>query len=194
MEAAREKLKLPMNKLVLLAFGHIRDNKNLDLAIESLADHPEIHLVIAGQSLNETQKQPADYKHLAKKLGLQDQISWKTGYIPDDQVNDFFSASDGILLTYSKGFRSASGVLNLAATFDKPCIASSGPSPLEDLVKQYSLGIWVDPDDQISLSNGMRKFQESKQSPDWEGYRRDNSWERNARITKEAFQNYGSNP
>ncbi len=190
-EDACEKLKLPKNRILLLSFGHIRDNKNLDLAIKSLATHPEIHLVVAGQSLNETQKQPEDYKLLAKDHQVEDQITWFTDYIPDEDVNDFFCAADGILLTYSKGFRSASGVLNLAAALNKPCIASSGPSPLEDLVKQYSLGIWVNPDDAESLTEGMSEFKKQRLQPDWEGYRKDNSWERNAHITMDAFLKFG---
>jgi glycosyltransferase involved in cell wall biosynthesis len=184
---AREKLKLPQDKTVLLSFGHIRDNKNLNLAIESLQDHPEFHLVIAGQSLNETQKQPEYYKELARQLKVEDRVTWFIEYIPDDQISSFFSASDGILLTYSRGFRSASGVLNIASTFDKPCIASSGPSPLKDLVNNYSLGVWVDPDDKGALSKEMREFKKTEQTPDWGRYRKDNSWERNAKITKEAF-------
>ena len=190
-EEACQRLKLPDDRIILLSFGHIRDNKNLDLAIKSLANHPEIHLVVAGQSLNETQKQPEDYQQLAKQYKVEEQITWVTDYIPDEEVNDFFSAADGILLTYSKGFRSASGVLNLAAAFGKPCIASSGPSPLEDLVKEYSLGVWVDPDDSDALAKGMGEFKKQELTPDWEGYRRNNSWERNANITKDAFQKFG---
>ena len=184
-------LNLPADKVLLLSFGHIRDNKNLDLAVKCLADHPEIHLIVAGQSLNETQRQPAEYRQIAKRWGVESQITWLTHYIPDEDVSDLFSAADGVLLTYSAGFRSASGVLNLAAAFNKPCIASSGPSPLEELVKQYSLGVWVSPDDSKALSAGIASFKALTQTPDWDGYRRDNSWERNARITKDAFLSIG---
>ena len=188
---ACELLGLPTDRVLLLAFGHIRDNKNLDLAIRSLTSHPEIHLIVAGQSLNETQKQPEDYQTLAKELQVDDQISWNTSYIPDEDINNYFSAADGILLTYSKGFRSASGVLNLAAAFEKPCIASSGPGPLEDLVKQYSLGVWVEPDSESALTEGMAKFKEGRFQPCWNTYLAENSWERNAHITKDAFLNFG---
>ena len=186
--SARSKLNLPDDKLILLAFGHLRDNKNLDLAINSLKDHPEIHLVVAGQSLNKSQQQPEYYQNLAYKLGVNDQISWFIEYIPDDQVSLLFSAADGILLTYSKGFRSASGVLNLAIAFEIPCIASSGPSALEEQVKKYNLGVWVEPDDQLALNQGMGVFKKGIKNPIWSAYKRDNSWELNANITLEAFR------
>ncbi|NET40263.1 MAG: glycosyltransferase [Cyanothece sp. SIO1E1] len=189
--SARKKLNLPGNKLILLSFGHIRDNKNLDLAIQCLKEHPELHLVVAGQSLGEAQRQPDEYRELATNSGVSDQISWFTHYIPDEEISHYFSASDGVLLTYSAGFRSASGVLNLAAAFDKPCIASSGPSPLEEQVKKYKLGVWVSPDSLGSLTEGMSVFKQLDLKPDWQGYLEDNSWERNASITKEAFLSYG---
>lgn len=186
---SRAQLGLPREKTVLLSFGHIRDNKNLKLSIQALKDHPDVHLVVAGQSLNETQTQPEAYQALAERLGIADQISWFTDYIPDDDVATYFSAADGILLTYGKGFRSASGVLNLASSFEKPCIASAGPSPLQELVQTYKLGVWVDPDDDVALSAGMRKFLETPPQPDWCGYQRDNTWERNARTVRDAFLN-----
>jgi glycosyltransferase involved in cell wall biosynthesis len=186
---ARGLLRIPSENFMLLSFGHIRDNKNLHLTIECLKDYPEVHLVVAGQSLNETQKQPKDYKELAKSLGIENRISWFVDYIPDEEVATYFSAADGILLTYSSGFRSASGVLNLTSTFRKPCIASSGPSPLQELVQKYSLGVWVEPDDISALKTGMKTFLSSPPEPDWNGYQQDNSWERNAKITLAAFMN-----
>jgi hypothetical protein len=49
----------------------------------------------------------------------------------------------------------------------------------------------VDPDDAKSLAEGMSEFKKQRLQPDWEDYRKDNSWERNANITKDAFLKLG---
>src|SRR5947208_8078444 len=48
-DQARSKWKLPAEAKVMLSFGHIRDGKNLDLAIRAMADFPSLYLIVAGK-------------------------------------------------------------------------------------------------------------------------------------------------
>jgi hypothetical protein len=96
------------------------------------------------------------------------------------------------LLTYSKDFRSASGVLNVAAWFRKPCLASSGQGNLKTMVERYALGVWVEPDSAETIVEGLRRWETGLPAPNWEQYAADNSWERNAQLVIERM--FGSAP
>ncbi|MEI9864589.1 MAG: hypothetical protein WDN00_08560 [Limisphaerales bacterium] len=47
----RKELNIPADATVLLSFGHIKDYKNLDLAIRVLAKLPDVYLIVAEKSL-----------------------------------------------------------------------------------------------------------------------------------------------
>lgn len=179
---ARRELGLPADKPVLLAFGHIRDNKNLNLLLDALREHPEVHLVVAGSEQSAGQR-PADYyRNLASRLSVSDRCHWHVRFIPEAETGRFFAAADFLALTYSGSFKSASGVLSASVRFRKPCIASSGDGPLRSAVCGYDLGIWVQPDNPAALSAGLKQLLAGRADPRWSDYERDNSWARNAKI------------
>jgi len=125
-ESARRRLQLPEQAFVGLSFGHIRDGKNLDLTIKAMTELPAFHLVVAGKEQSSSQKPITYYQDLARSLNVDARCHWIHGHIPAEDVGNLFTASDLVLLTYSQNFRSASGVLNAAVAYRKPCIASSG--------------------------------------------------------------------
>jgi len=184
---ARQRLNIPQEARVFLAFGHIRDNKNLDLFIRALTDFPSARLIVAGRSLSASQKPVTYYKELAQELGVASRIHWVEQFIPEEDISIYFGACDHVLLTYSSGFRSASGVLGLAGHFRKPVLASSGPSPLQDVVQEYQLGTFVEADSEDAIRHGIRKVLSSQTSPDWERYLQEESWENNARIIQKRL-------
>ncbi len=178
----REEWNLPAGAKVLLSFGHIKDYKNLELAIRVLAKLPEFYLVVAGKESFGREHSVDFYRELAARTGVADRCRWCVGHIPEDQIGNFFGAADLVLLTYNRAFRSASGVLNLVAGYRKPCIASSGASNLQTVIKKYSLGIWVEPDSEAALLAGIHEWQAHPPAPAWEHYERENSWAKNAEI------------
>lgn len=186
-EQTRLRLGIPADARVLLSFGHIRDNKNLDHAVRALPQIPGTHLLVAGARNASSQKPASHYQELAKSLGVADRCTWLIDYVSELEAANLFQASDLVLLTYGRSFRSASGVLNVAARYRKPCIASSGKGALQSVVKHYDLGVWVEPDDPAATAKGIAGFFERPPTPDWDNYIRDNSWERNARLVADAF-------
>lgn len=186
-EQMRKKHSIPDNAFVLLSFGHIRDGKNLDLVIRALPDFPSAWLVVAGKEQSSSQKPVAYYQELAQTVGVQERCRWIHGHVPQNEIGNLFAGSDLTLLTYSKDFRSASGVLNAAVRYRKPCIASSGGGNLQSVVERYNLGRFVAPDSLEALKNGIKAAM--RQSPDsrWDAYETENSWERNARLVKERM-------
>lgn len=183
----RERLKLPQTAKVFLSFGHIRDGKNLDLAIRAMVNEPSTYLIVAGKELSLSQKPVHYYQNLAQELQVADRCRWIHGFIPEEDVGNLFAASDVVLLTYNQEFHSASGVLNAAVCYRKPCLASSGGSNLRSVVEKYRLGWFVEPDCLEALKQGLRLTQESALEPQWEKYDRESSWERNALIVAEQM-------
>lgn len=186
-EATRAALNLPTDAKVMLAFGHIRDNKNLDLVIQAMPHHPDVYLLVAGKEQSSSQQLAASYQELAHSLGVADRCRWLVRYIPEVEVANLFNASDLVLLTYSKTFRSASGVLNTAVHYRKPCLASAGAGPLKTAVQTYGLGIWIEPDSLDAVVHGLRQWVEKPTNPEWEKYLKENAWERNAELVIKAL-------
>ena len=181
-EAMRTSLDLPLDSKVMLAFGHIRDQKNLDLVIQAMVYFPDVYLIVAGKEQSSSQRPAAFYKDLAVNLGVAERCRWQIGFIPHTEVANLFVSADLILLTYSKTFRSASGVLNTAVNYRKPCLVSAGEGSLRSVVQKYELGIWVEPDDVDSIVTGIKRWLENPPLPQWNRYFEDNSWVLNAKC------------
>jgi len=181
-DEVRRRLGIPHDAIVLFSFGHIRDNKNLDYAVMALRDFPEARLLVAGSRSASSQRPESYYVELAERIGVADRCIWFFDYVSEEDAANYFEASDLIMLAYGSSFRSASGVLNVAARYRKPCIASAGEGSLKTVVNKYELGVWVEPDDPAAVSSGISKWIAERTQPFWEDYNRDNSWQRNAEV------------
>jgi len=181
----RSQLGIPKGAKLFLSFGQIRDGKNLDLVISSMSSFEDVWLVVCGQPAGGQQKPLSHYKTLALEMGVHNRCLWIEGYLPDEEVGNYFAAADFVLLTYSKRFRSASGVLNLAVQFRKPCLASSGSGPLQTQVNRYKLGVWINPDSLAEVLRGIELCLQGAQLALWDEYEADNSWDKNAALVIE---------
>lgn len=181
-EEARASLHIPDQVTVLLSFGHIRDGKNLVLIIESLQRLKNCYLIVAGKEQSSGQRPAHYYQEVAQELGVDSRCRWIIEHVPESQVGDLFAATDLLMLTYSSDFRSASGVLNTAANFRIPCVASSGEGPLKNMVESYKLGTWVQPGNQPELEQAIQKAIDQPATLNWNLYIEENSWKRNAEI------------
>jgi len=171
---------------IFLAFGYVRDGKNLDLAISALREVPMAFLVIAGMLQSGNDKPFSYYRQLADKHGVADRVRFFDGFVSDADLGGYFVATDYVLLTYSSAFNSQSGVLNVAAKAKKPVLASAAPSPLIESVKQFNLGLAVAPDSLKAVVDGMRQLVAASPTPRWEDYEAYASWDANARGIMEA--------
>jgi glycosyltransferase involved in cell wall biosynthesis len=175
--------------IVFLAFGQIRDGKNLDLFLRAMTNLPsKIKLLVAGDGVSGSSKPPAFYQDLALKLGVSDRCVWDIRRILDEEVGDVFAACDAVLLTYGAQFRSASGVLSAAVCARKPVLASSGPGPLKSAVREYALGVWIEPDSETAILGGIDLWESSPPEPRWLDYTQDHSWAKNAELVFNALK------
>ncbi|MFC7338106.1 glycosyltransferase family 4 protein [Haloferula chungangensis] len=183
----RAALKIPQQAKVFLSFGHLRDGKNLDLILEALSTLPQAYLLVVGTEAGTGHVRSEDYQKQAERLGVDDRCRWKVGFASPEEVADYFEAADFALLTYEARFRSASGVLNVAARYRRPVVASCGESNLSTAVKNYQLGPWVEPDRADEIARGMREILDQGAAPEWERYLEENSWEKNAELVSRAL-------
>lgn len=186
--SVRQALGLPLEKKIITAFGYIRDNKNLDLVIRALTDLPDIHLVVAGTEQGGGNKTLDFYRDLATDLGVANRCHWFNRFISSEETADLLSASDLSVLTYSSDFLSASAALGMSANYRLPCLISSGSSTTRQLVDDYRIGVWVEPDDVDAIRQGLRKWLAEGIQPRWEAYSFEQSWARNAEIIQQKIE------
>ena len=186
-DAVRRQLGVPESAELWISFGAIRDSKNLDLIIPALVDNPQAWLLVAGRELSIRHKNAAFYQDLARRLRVDARCVWVNRFIEENEIGNLFTAADLALLTYRRDFRSASGVLNAAVHFRRPCIVSSGPGNLRSVVQKYQLGVWVESDSALAIRDGLRQWRTLRRQPAWDAYFHEQSWEVNARLVAERL-------
>ena len=187
----RKKWNVPRGKKVFLAFGTIRNHKNLDLAIRALLDNPDAYLVILGSVPSHKDRPMKYYEMLADDLGLSRRVHISEEFIPDEKRPSYFEAADFILLTYSAAYHSQASTLTTAVNTRRRVLASCGSSPMRDLIEHFGVGVFVPPDSSESVADGMATLLPGGlEEPDWEGYEDYATWETNVTRLLEAAADY----
>ena len=152
--AAREKLKINNEELVILFFGFIRKYKGLDLLLEAMADErikkSRIKLLVAGEFYEDDRP----YRKQIEKSGVNSQLILKTEFIPDSEVKYYICAADAVIQPYRNATQS--GVTPLAYHFEKPMIVTN-VGGLPSLVPDEKAGLVVEPEP-TAIANGILKF------------------------------------
>ena len=155
-EVAKQKLKLDIHTKYLLFFGFIRDYKGLDLLIKAFADERmrkfPVKLLVAGEYYSS----PEPYLKLIKDHNLENWIELRTDFIPDDQVNLYFSAADMVVQPYKNATQS--GVTQIGYHFNKPMLVTN-VGGLAEIIPDGKIGYVVEPDI-ISIADALVDFYE----------------------------------
>ncbi len=186
-EEARRILGWALQERILLCFGHIRPYKGVDVAIKALAHIPDcnVRLVIAGRPWEDWTR----YQKLIHDLRLENRIHLLLDYIPSEQVEAVFAASDLVLLPY-KSFDAQSGVGALVLSFQIPLVvAETGGLP--DYVKDPKC--CFPPGNDLELAQRIEEILNSprlytKLSREVGQMRNELSWDRIARKTAALYR------
>ncbi len=153
-EVAKQKLKLDEDTRYVLFFGFIRDYKGLDLLIQAFADERlrkfPVKLLVAGEYYSN----PEFYTDMIRENNLERWVELRTDFIPDDQVNLYFSASDIVVQPYKSATQS--GVTQIAYHFNKPMLVTN-VGGLAEIVPDGKIGYVVEPEVQ-SIANALVDF------------------------------------
>jgi glycosyltransferase involved in cell wall biosynthesis len=158
---AKEWLKLEPEINYLLFFGFIRDYKGLDLLIKAFADERlrqfPVKLLVAGEYYSS----PEPYLQLIRESNLQNLIELRTDFIPDEEVNLYFSAADMVVQPYKSATQS--GVTQVGYHFNKSMLVTN-VGGLSEIIPDGKVGYVVEPDS-LSIANALVDFyQNSRQA------------------------------
>ncbi len=153
-EEAVSSLGLDPSAKYMLFFGFIRDYKGLDILLKAVADerikNSDIKLIVAGEFYNNSET----YFELEKQLGLEGKIIWRTDFIADEQVKNYFCASDIIVQPYKTATQS--GVTQIAYHFEKPMLVTN-VGGLPEIVPNGKVGYSVEPEAKV-IADAINDF------------------------------------
>jgi len=148
------KLGLHEQNEYVLFFGFIRHYKGLDLLLEAFADKRlrefPVKLIVAG----EFYENPQPYLELIIRLKLDGLVELRTGFIPDNEVRNYFSVADLIAQPYRSATQS--GVSQIAYHFEKPMLVTN-VGGLSEIVPDGKVGyvVGVEP---LQIADAMVDF------------------------------------
>ena len=156
--AADDEMAYPaFDCLRLLAFGSIRENKGLHLAIQAVQmlasdSRVPVRLTIAGPLQNAAEEQ---YWHTCKKLiaAKPDGIDVIEGMISDEEIGPLLARHHAVLLPYTEFF-SESGVAVLALSHRRPILATAAGG-LAELIQQGACGIPIESASSRSVADAI---------------------------------------
>ena len=160
---ARKILTLPLKSKLILFFGTIRENKGLDILLQSIKDIqkkiPNIKLIIAGKLV------PFDtfnkYNLMINTLKLTDNIILRIGRVKNEDVELYFKASDLTVLPYKNTYSSQSGVLFDAYKYQCPLVVTN-VGGIGETVSEDKTGIVVDSTNKY-ITNAIIRLIEDEQ-------------------------------
>lgn len=160
-EQALSLLNLDPDSRYVLFFGFIRAYKGLDLLLDAFADEQmrelDVKLIVAGEFYGDS----APYMRQIKKNGLDNAVLLFNDYIPDGEVNRYFSAADIVAQPYKTATQS--GVTQIAFHFEKPMLVTN-VGGLPEIVPDGKIGYVVEPNAQQIAGALHRFFTENKQT------------------------------
>ena len=191
---ARESLGIPIKNKSLLFFGYIWRYKGLDTLLYAFnlvhKDIPESTLLIAGELVHGS-KEWNEYEKIIQTYSLQPFILKKIEYIPESEIEIYFSASDLVVLPYQEPFDTHGGIAALAIAFKKPLVVTDiGGSP--EYVKDTR--VISKPNDAEGLAKNIIRVLQDKQlyaklSKDSKERAQELTWDTIAQKTVSIYQN-----
>ncbi len=191
--ASRIYLGLDQRKKVILFFGMIKKVKGLDVLLESfkkvIDKHPNIILLIAGRPWKDDF---CNYQQIIEKNNLENNIVLHTRYIPQNDVEHYYCASDLVVLPYKKIYQS--GVLMMALSYERPVLVSD-LCPLKEVINDNQNGFLFKSENSndlakklniiLSSSEKLEKVQKNGNILINEKF----GWDAIGRLTLNAYQN-----
>jgi glycosyltransferase involved in cell wall biosynthesis len=195
-EAARKSLNITA-KRVILFFGIIRKYKGLMNLLDAMSKYrdqavrsndtsiAETLLMVVGEFYEDGEK----YHTKIKELHLESLVRFVSDYVPNEEVNKYFSAADLAVLPYLSATQSA--VIQIAYNFNKPVITTD-VGGLSEVVLNNKTGYIVQPEDSDGIVTALQRFyaegRESEFSANVAIEKKKYSWEAQVQAIEELVR------
>ncbi len=150
--SARKDLGLKPDEHIALFFGYIRPYKGVNTLIDAMArlknKLPKLKLLVVG----EIWKDDPSYQKQVTEEKLEHAIQFIDDYVPAEEIEKYFKASDFVTLPYHSG--TGSGVLEIAFGMHRPVVASDIPA-FNNAVKTDQNGLLVTPESSDALAKSI---------------------------------------
>lgn len=183
---ARKRIGIQDNK-VILYFGYIRRYKgllHLIRAMPKLLKAMKIKLLVCGEFYEDREE---TYR-LVDRLELKSNVILYDQFVPNEEVNRYFCASDLVVLPYTSATQS--GIVQVAYHYDKPVVVTR-VGGLPEVVIDNRTGYVVEPNDPDALAEAVLKYyRKQKEKAFVRNIRKEKkkySWDRMA----EAIESFG---
>tara|TARA_B100001250_G_scaffold75328_1_gene61620 strand:+ start:1069 stop:2226 length:1158 start_codon:yes stop_codon:yes gene_type:complete len=189
---AREYLDLPSEKSIVLFFGMIKKVKGLDLLLRSFRKvvdiRPNTILLIAGKIW---QDDFTFYQQIIDRYQLSENIILHKRFIPHNDVEYYYGASDLVVLPYKRIYQS--GVLMMALSYGRPALVSDLP-PFKEIIIDNENGFLFETEDVSDLAEKLIVVLSDKQNllrvqkNGKESIKNQFDWHKIGQLTKKAYQ------
>lgn len=180
---AREELGKGMDEKLLLFFGFVREYKGLKHLLNAMPQIKNklqnVKLMVVGSFGDDKE----DYINLIKSNQIEDCVEVIDNYIPDNEIEKYFSACDLVVCPYESATQS--GIVQIAYGFEKPVVVTN-VGGLPDVVTDGKTGYVVEAMNNKQLSDRIMDFYFNARADDLEKEIRQEayrySWERMVEI------------
>lgn len=142
MQKAREQLQIDQGQRVLLFFGFVRKYKGLQYLLEAMKLLKERDFKVQLWVVGDFGEDKDEYVEQIRTFEIGDQVQMVEGYVPNDEVEKYFAASDLVVLPYLSATQS--GIVQIAFGFEKPVLVTE-VGGLPDVVTNGKTGYVVEP-------------------------------------------------
>ncbi len=140
------------NTTRLLFFGFVRPYKGLKVLLEAMSLLPEnICLDVVGDFGGKRE----EYDRLISEKGLENRVLVRDGYVPDQEVGDYFRRCDAVVLPYLEATQS--GIAQIAFGFEKPVIATRAGG-LPEVVTDGKTGVLCEAGSAAAFADAVKRF------------------------------------
>lgn len=146
---ARDQLNIAQNRRVVLCFGILRNYRGYEYLIEVAREMSGVDILVVGQKHDQSV-----YDYLINAQKTLPNLRIITGWIPDNEVQIYFNASDIVVLPYTE--ITTSGVTLLAYAFSRPVI-STDVGGMKEVVNE-KIGLLVPPRNGVALKEAIDKM------------------------------------
>jgi glycosyltransferase involved in cell wall biosynthesis len=147
-------LGIPSNKFIVLLYGSLSRRKGVEQLLRGIeaTDRPDVVALIAGEPTPEISKvlHSIRYRHLRD----QGRLYFLEGFQDHSTEARLFASANLVWLGYVGGAYGSSGVLYQAGSVGLPVLSMEN-GVIGWLVKKHSLGIAVNPDDTVAVSDAI---------------------------------------